>query len=138
MSLMMAMARALGLVDASIERYEGCLLTGKDGGGGSVFAGLVMHLVISALVGIVYAWIFAQFWGEATWSLGLLVGLFHWLVGGILLPVMDGMNRCVRDGRLKRFGAFGSGRGGMMIAGFLMGHLLYGLVVGWLYAVPVA
>jgi len=56
MSLMMAMAMAMGPVDASIERYEGCMLTGKDGGGGAIVAGLVMHLLVSAVIVIVYAW----------------------------------------------------------------------------------
>jgi hypothetical protein len=138
MSLMMVIARAMGLIDASIERYEGCMVTGKDEGGGTIAAGTMMHLVLSALIGILYAWGFAQFWGDATWALGLLLGLVHWFIGGILLPMMDGMNRCVQDGRLRKFGAFGSGRGAMMVVGFLMGHLLYGLVVGWLYSVPAA
>jgi hypothetical protein len=138
MSLMMALARAMGLVNASIERYEGCMITGKDEGGGTKTAGFVMHLMISAIIGIIYAWGFAQFWGEATWALGLLGGLIHWLIGGMLLPMMDGMNRCVRDGRIEGFGAFGSKRGAMMLVGLLMGHLLYGLVVGWLYNVPLA
>jgi hypothetical protein len=69
-------------------------------------------------------------------AFGLLAGLIHWAIAGILLPMMDGMNSCVRSGKLEGFGAFGAKRGGMMIAGFLMGHLLYGLIVGWLYTVP--
>jgi hypothetical protein len=136
MSLMMAMARAMGLVNASIERYEGCMLTGRNTGAGPWTAGLVMHLVLSGLIGLVYAWGFAQFWGEATWSLGLLAGAIHWLIAGLVVPMMDGMNRCVRDGKVEGFGAFGARRGGMMVVGFLVDHLLYGLVVGWLYAVP--
>lgn len=136
MSLMMVLARAMGLVDASIERYEGCMVTGQPEGGGTKAAGFVMHLMISALIGIVYAWAFAQFWGQATWALGLLGGIVHWALAGIMLPLMDGMSRCVKDGRIAGFGAFGAKRGGMMIVGFLMGHLLYGLVVGWLYTVP--
>jgi hypothetical protein len=135
MSLMMLMARAMGLIDAHMERYEGCMVTGNEEGGGTVATGLAMHLMLSALIGIVYAWAFAQFWGQATWALGLLGGLIHWAVAGMVLPMMDGMNRCVRDGRIRAFGAFGSGRGAMMVVGFLMGHLLYGLIFGWLYAV---
>lgn len=136
MTLMMAMARAMGLINANMERYEGCMITGEDKGGGTQAAGLTMHLMISVIIAIIYAWGFAQFWGQASWTLGLLAGLVHWAIGGVLLPMMDGMNRCVREGRIEAFGAFGSKRGAMMVAGFLMGHLLYGLVVGWLYTVP--
>lgn len=136
MSLMMAMARAMRLIDASIERYEGCMLTGNTEGGGSWSAGLLMHLMMSALIGIVYAWGFAQFWGEATWAIGLLAGLIHWALAGIVVPMMDGVHPCVRDGRIRGFGAFGAKRGAMMVAGFLMTHLLFGLIMGWLYTVP--
>jgi hypothetical protein len=136
MSLMMAMARGMGLIGASIERYEGCMLTGKDEGAGSWTAGFLMHLTMSAIIGIIYAWAFAQFWGRSTWSLGLLGGLIHWSVAGMVLPMMDAMNRCVRTGQIEGWGAFGSKRGAMMVGGFLMDHLLYGLIVGWLYTVP--
>jgi hypothetical protein len=31
---------------------------------------------------------------------------------------------------------FGKAHGAMMVVGFLMGHLLYGAIVGWIYTVP--
>lgn len=137
MSLMMMAARRMGLIEANMERYQGCMLTGKDEGSGSYAAGLTMHLLISVAVAVLYAWGFTLFWGEANWYLGLLLAVVHWLIGGLVLPAMDGMNPCVRNGRIRAFGAFGSNYGAMMVAGFLMGHLLFGLIVGWLYDVPV-
>lgn len=136
MSLMMTGARAMGLIDASMSRYQGCILTGRTEGAGTHAAGLMMHLVLSVLIAIVYAWALGQVWGHASWSLGLLGGAVHWAIAGLVLPMMDGMNPCVKRGALEPFGSYGSKRGAMMVAGFLMAHLLFGLLVGWLYSVP--
>ncbi len=136
MSLMMWMARAIGLIDAHMERYQGCMITNRPQGTGTIVAGFIMHLMLSALIAILYAWGFAVIWDRATWVLGLIGGVIHWVIAGIMLPIMDGMNRCVQDDRIRGFGAFGKNYGAMMIAGFLIGHLLYGLIVGWLYTVP--
>lgn len=95
-----------------------------------------MHLMISALIAILYAWAFAAIWGYSSWLLGLLGGFIHWVIGGAVLPMMDGINPCVKDGRIRGFGAYGKNYGAMMVAGFLMGHLLYGAIVGWLYTIP--
>lgn len=138
MSAVLGAARAMNLVDANMSRYQGCMLTGRPTGGATIASGFAMHVVMSVLIAFVYAWAFTQFWGYATWALGLLGGLIHWGIAGVVLPGMDSINRCVRAGKLEPLGAFGSGRGAMMILGFLMGHLLFGLIVGWLYAVPVA
>lgn len=136
MSVLMTVARKMGLVDANMARYEGCMITRRYEGADTYVAGLVMHLVLSVLVAFVYAWAFALLWEQASWTLGLVLGLGHWAIAGIMLPVMDRMNPCVRDGRIEGFGAFGSGRGAMMIAGFLMSHLAFGALVGWIYRVP--
>lgn len=63
-------------------------------------------------------------------------GVVHWVIAGMMLPMMDGTNPCVKEGRIKGFGTFGKNYGAMMIGGFLMGRLLYGAIVGWIYRVP--
>lgn len=136
MSAMMTLARMMGLVDANMSRYQGCMITKSDRGAGTTIAGLVMHLMISALIAVLYAWVFAAVWGLADWLLGLMVAMVHWLIAGMVLPMMDRMNPCVKDGRIRPFGAYGKKYGMMMAVGFLMGHLIYGAVVGWLYSVP--
>lgn len=136
MSLMLAAARAAGVVDASMSRYLGCMITGRTKRITTIVVGFALHLVLSVAIAIAYAWGFAQLWGTATWILGLLVGLLHWLLAGIFMPALDSLNRCVNEARLKPLGAFGSKRGAMMMIGFLMGHMLFGLIVGWLYSVP--
>jgi hypothetical protein len=136
MLLMMTLARSMGLIDANMTKYQGCMITKKDEGAGTMISGLIMHLMFSALIALLYAWGFAAIWGQSTWVLGLLLGAIHWVIAGVVLPMMDGMNACVKGGRIGAFGAFGKNYGAMMVVGFLMGHLLYGAIVGWLYTVP--
>ncbi|HEX7021697.1 MAG TPA: DUF1440 domain-containing protein [Trueperaceae bacterium] len=136
MALLLTLARAMGVVEFSLARYEGGMLSGRTEGGGPWLAGIVMHLVLSALIALAYAWAFATLWGRANWYLGMVLGVIHWITGGIAFPALDAMNVTVREGKLGPVGAFGSSRGSVMILGMLMTHLLYGLVVGWLYSVP--
>lgn len=137
MIAVMTMARkALGLPVASMPRYEGGIITGSNKGIASMAAGLMMHLIVSALIAPFYAWAFAEISGRATWRLGIIAGLVHWLIAGFIVPLMDRMNPCVQDGRIQAFGLFGSNYSGSMVVGYLIGHLVYGAVVGWLYKVP--
>lgn len=136
MSAMMMAARAMGLVDANMARYQGCMITKNWEGAGTWAAGMLMHLTISALIAVIYAWVFEAVWEEASWLYGVINAVVHWLIGGMVLPMMDGMNPCVKDGRVRGFGLYGKNYGAMMIVGFLMGHLLYGAIVGWVYSVP--
>lgn len=136
MTVMMTIARMMGMVDANMSKYQGCMITKSNEGAGTTVAGIMMHLMISALIAILYAWAFTAIWGEATWWYGMINAVVHWLIAGMVLPMMDGMNPCVKDGRIKAFGAYGKNYGMMMVVGFLVGHLLYGAVVGWLYSVP--
>jgi hypothetical protein len=136
MTVMMTLARMMGMVDVNMAMYQGCMITKKDHGAGTWIAGFLMHLMISALIALAYAWAFEAIWGEAGWLYGMINAVVHWLIGGMVLPMFDSMNPCVGDGRMKGFGAYGKAHGAMMVVGFFMGHLLYGAIVGWIYRVP--
>lgn len=136
MTAMMTLARTMGMIDANMTNYQGCVLTRRSEGARTTIAGLSMHLMFSALIAIVYAWAFAALWGRAGWLSGLAIAVVHWLVAGLALPAMDRMNHCVGEGTIRGFGPYGRNYGAMMVVGFMMGHLLYGAIVGWLYTVP--
>lgn len=136
MTFLMTLGRMMGMVEANMAMYQGCIITRKDGGAGTWMAGLMMHLVLSVLIAVLYAFAFEEIWGRASWWLGAINAVVHWILGGMVLPMMDRMNPCVKDGRIKGFGAYGKSYGGMMVAGFLMGHLVYGAIVGVIYRVP--
>lgn len=94
-------------------------------GSSSVLAGVVAHLVLSLLIGLVYVWWF----GSATVSYGsgagygLLYGFIWWILGSLIIfPLVLGMGIQIQS-------AFSS-----TSFVLLLGHLLYGLTVGIVYA----
>ncbi len=67
---------------------------------------------------------------------GALLGTAHGVVAGAGFPLLDALNPCVREGRMRGFGLMGRGYGVFMTLGLLAGHVIYGALVGWLYTVP--
>ena len=132
MELSAVLVRLLGLGRHSMVSYEGCMLTGRLSGAASYLAGLVMHLALSVLIALAYAWGFEAFWGGAGWARGLALAAPHWLAGGLVVPLFDRLSGCVRRGTVKPLGAFAAGSGRGFVA-FLAGHLVYGATVGWWY-----
>jgi hypothetical protein len=97
--------------------------------------GMAMHLVLSALIGAVYAWGFAALFNvrDNLWLWGLLGGAVHWAIAGLVIGMMPAMHPEV-PGRLPAPGPFAKNLGMPDVPAFLMGHLLYGVAVGIVYA----
>jgi len=100
-------------------------MIGKMVGMESAGAGWVIHLLISAGTGA----LFAHFFGNMVSSYlsgagyGLLYGVIWWVLGAlILMPVILGM------------GVQFANAGGEMAMGSLKGHLLFGLILGLVVA----
>jgi hypothetical protein len=129
-------SRMIGLTEANLSRYQGCILLGRSEGAAPLLAGAGMHLAMGSVLGLGYAFAFPLVWGEATWRTGALLGAVHGVAAGAGFPVLDAMNPCVRDGRMRGFGLMGRGYGALMTLGLLGGHVVYGALVGWLYTVP--
>ena len=85
--------------------------------------GGVMHLVMGAIVAIFYALAWSWGLGSPNWAGGGLLGLAHGVVAAILMPVMTRMHPRNPE----------SAGGAMTVVGILMGHLVFGLVVAWVY-----
>lgn len=135
MTIMTDMSRALGLIDANLSRYQGCLVTGRADGRVALVAGICLHLMNGAVLALGYAVIFRAI-GASTWWAGAIIGFVHWIAAGLAFPLMDRANGCVADGRLRGFGVMGRNYGVMMILGLLLGHVVYGAIVGAIYRVP--
>ncbi len=96
--------------------------------------GLVVHLMVSALIALIYAWGFNLLGVEENlWLWGLLGGLIHWLMAGLFLIMVPPMHPEIPE-RRPAPGAFVKNFGSPDVPAFLIGHLLYGLTVGILYA----
>ncbi len=135
MGIWAMMMHMVGFSRMSMTTYEGCMITGEDAGAGTFMAGMAMHLMLSVLIAFVYAFAFEFFWRDATWLSGMVFGVVHWIAAGMMLPLMDGMNGCVKRNAMNPMQVFANGYGGGAVATFLIGHLIFGAVVGWLYTV---
>lgn len=123
-----------GLSRLSMPAYEGSLFTGTTQGRRTWALGMGMHLLLSALISIPYARVLEQQSTPRPIHTGLKLGLLHWLLGGLMLPGMDALNGAVKSGRATPLQPFASGYGRGAMLTFLIGHLIYGVVVERTYA----
>ncbi len=97
-------------------------------------AGTMMH----AMMGIAFALVHtAAFKGldltSALVAWGVLFGFVHYLIVGMGMGMIGTMHPLMRTGQMPAPGIFASNLPRMTVMGFLMVHLVYGLVVGVLY-----
>jgi membrane-bound metal-dependent hydrolase YbcI (DUF457 family) len=91
-----------------------------------------VHVLVSALVGVVYAFGF-QLVGSSDrlWLWGLLGAVIHSVIAGLIIGFSPPM---YREETSPRPGLFARNFGATDVIGFVAGHLVYGLTVGIAYA----
>jgi hypothetical protein len=96
--------------------------------------GAMIHAMMSIAFGLIHAGVFASADLEsATAVWGLLFGLVHWAVVGMALGMMPIMHRGIQRGEVPAPGFYAISLGPVTAMGFLMLHLLFGLLVGVIY-----
>lgn len=114
MTAMMYMVAPMMGLNMDIAQMLGSML------GNSWMAGMMMHIVNGAVIfPLIYAYVlYGRLPGNAV-TKGLAWGVVLWMVAqAVVMPMMGG-------------GFFSSAMGGMMaVMGSLMGHLLYGGILG--------
>src|SRR6266446_6114172 len=98
-------------------------------GSKSLAVGWLYHLFNSAVIGAIFGWLFGNrvmsIGGGSTW--GALYGIAWWILGGqVLMPLALGM---------PPFAAVMMPAMRMVAVGSLVGHLIYGLILGGTFAV---
>jgi hypothetical protein len=129
----------LGLRAAGIRLRMDVLLMwgtmlGQRGTSGRL-VGWAMHLLVSIVIGVVYAAGF-QILGvaeESAWVWGVLGGVVHWLFGGLFLAIVPQLHPEIPEGRGAP-GPFARSYGALEVAAFIAGHLAYGVVFAISYA----
>jgi uncharacterized membrane protein len=86
--------------------------------------GILLHLAIGALSGIVYGTLWSLGIIPPTWATGLLFGLGHWVVVSLMIPRILMMHP--RNPTLERSMVW--------VFGFLLAHLVFGIVTALVYA----
>ena len=131
MSVLMVLGRALG-VELSLEMLLGTML-GLAPSLGAFAVGLLMHLAIGGLFALGYALLFERVAFQASARRGARYGLVHAVIAGLAM----GLVPLVHPGVPIPMGSPGPfltrlGLGG--VAMLFATHLLFGAVVGGLYA----
>jgi len=113
MTVLMLMAPMMGMPPMNIGAMLGSMM------GGSVALGWAAHFMIGAVLAVIYAAALAPLLPGPAPVRGMVYGLLPWLLAQVAVMPMMGA---------------GFFSGSMMMAGgSLMGHLVYGAVLGALY-----
>lgn len=130
MSVIMAMAPVIGMPKMDIVGLLGTMFNKE----GSRPVGWALHL----MMGVIFALIYTGLWSSGigspdAWS-GLAFGAGHWLVAGLMMGGVPMLHNGVRSGNITAPGVYMINSGGAMsFAGGLLGHLIYGLSVAFVY-----
>ena len=103
-------------------------------GAAAFVMGAMVHAGMSVIFGLIHGAIIAAAdidSAEAAW--GLLFGLVHWAAVGMALGMLPLMHPRIRSGEIDAPGFYALGYPPMTAMGFLMLHLVFGVIVGALY-----
>ena len=97
-------------------------------------AGAMMHAVMSIAFGLAHVALYNAFGLEsALVAWGVVFGLGHWVVTGMGLGMVPIMHPVIRSGGMQAPGAFALNYPPMTAMGFLMLHIIFGILVGTFY-----
>ncbi|PZG01741.1 hypothetical protein [Micromonospora deserti] len=149
MSGLMAVMRRAGKTSMDISLIEGAMFTGDPGRAKGI--GVFIHLVVlsGVVFGSIYALLFVAFDVAAVnaWWVGALIGVVHGVGAGLAMgmlqavhPRMPATASAGHGGglRLDPPGPFAKNYGAATAPGMLMVHVVYGAVVGLVYALIVS
>ena len=96
--------------------------------------GAMMHAAMSIAFGLVHVALYNTFGLEsALVAWGVVFGFGHWAVTGMGLGMIPIMHPLIRRGDMQAPGAFALNYPSMTAMGFLMLHILFGILVGAVY-----
>jgi hypothetical protein len=100
--------------------------------------GLALHATVGAIWAIFYAYFFWSTFDLHPVAQGLLFSLGPAVLAGLIMtPQMSLMHALILEGKLSPMGLFAVKLGWGGPAGIVIGHLIYGAVMGGLYVKPV-
>ena len=96
--------------------------------------GAMVHAGMSVVFGLIHGAVFSALDVDSAWAAwGLLFGVAHWAVVGMALGMVPMMHPRMRSGEIDEPGFYALRFPLMTAIGFLMLHLVYGVIVGALY-----
>ena len=133
MTIVMYMGRAMmpQQMPMNILHMLGTMMTRSTGP--AYVMGTMMHGVMGIVFALIHVAVFVAFGLEALLAWGILFGVVHWVIAGMGMGMMSTMHPVIRSGEMPAPGPFVKNLPMMNVMGFLMVHVIYGLVVGGLY-----
>lgn len=105
-------------------------LTGAVGFAG----GTMIHAMMSVLFGFAHVGVFALLDAqEITIAGGAALGAAHAIMSGVMLGAMPMVHPLIRSGRMEAPGPLGWSLGPMNAAGFVVLHIVFGVVIALTY-----
>ncbi len=128
-SLLMAMAPRMGMPKMAIWEMLGTMFSKE----GNLALGWIMHFMMGVVFAIIYAALWAVGIGSATLLSGVVFGVVHFLIAGLMMGGMPMLHVGIKAGTVKAPGVLMLNTGVMGLMGGLIGHAVYGLVVALVY-----
>ncbi len=133
MSILMYMGKAMGM-KMDMPRILGLMFVRPNHQGSVYTIGIILHLMMGVIFAIIYGALFNLLGIAANWFWGGVFGLIHGIVLGAMLPIMPSIHPRMGNSKvLPPLGAYASNYGSMMPVAWIMLHIIFGAVIGWLY-----
>lgn len=130
MTVIMAVERAFGM-RIHFEMMLGTMLDG-DPSIAKWALGLIVHLALSGVIGLLYAFGFEHVTKRAGWLVGVAFSVVHTVIAGILIGLVPAVSPLVPE-IMPAPGPFMSNKGAVYVVAFALLHFVYGAVVGEMY-----
>lgn len=96
--------------------------------------GFIIHEIDGALLGVAYAYGLMFHAWPVNWGTGLIWGVVLWALALILMTSIGALHPAIRNHLEEDPGPAAINFGRMTPIGTLLGHVVYGVVLGWLYS----
>jgi len=126
-----AIIRGLGITSLDYAMVLGSLFTNNVSGGTWVL-GFIVHLVVSGFIALIYAAVFEAI-RASNWWLGLLGGAINAIIAGFIVAGYRVPVTGVESVGATSPGAFAINYGVPALITFIIGYLIYGVIVGSMY-----
>ena len=117
-------------IDLNTEMMLGTMVSSP--GTAAWLIGFAMHIMVSALIALAYAWGFERVTHRAGVVVGLGFAVIHIIIAGLVMGIIPGMHPMIPE-QMPAPGAFMANMGTTLVALFVIEHLIYGAIVGALY-----
>lgn len=133
MTALMYMAKAMGM-PMDMPRILGLMFSKPENKAGTYIIGLMAHFMNGMIFAVIYAFLFTVL-GVSGWTWGLVFGAVHGIMAGTVMGMMHVVHPNMGPGKeLPALGLFAKNISPMAPAGLIMLHLVYGAIVGAIYA----